>query len=188
VHPLDALDRSTEPLIALASRIAPDEWSASTPCTDWDVRALVGHLIATNRAYVELLNGAPAARLLELMAGQRTAGDDDPVAALTEAVGSMRAAFAEPGALARSVTHPMGSLDGTQLLGWRVIENVIHASDLARALDVDVDLDASLVDGVYEQLAPMAGALASPGYFNAPTQQLPDDATTIERLLHIVGR
>src|SRR5689334_18484082 len=34
-----------------------DQWSEATPCTDWDVRALVEHLITGNERFVVRLAG-----------------------------------------------------------------------------------------------------------------------------------
>jgi uncharacterized protein (TIGR03086 family) len=188
VDPLIALEKSTGPLVSMVSTIRPEQWAAPTPCTDWDVRTLVGHLIATTNAYVELLGGASPAYLLDEMAKQRDAGGDDPVAALTSAVDACQRAFAEPGALDRPVQHLIGDVNGARLLGIRISENVIHGYDLATALDVDAGFDDDIVETVYERLAPQADTLPSVGYFNAPNKQLGSDATTVEKLLHIVGR
>src|SRR3954470_13682150 len=105
MDPLHALDRSSQALVVMVSGIRPDQWDASTPCTDWDVRTLVGHLIATMNGYCHLLEGAPAAKLLDEMSRQSEAGGNDPVAALHTAVAEMHTAFTAPGALERPVAH-----------------------------------------------------------------------------------
>ena len=139
-------------------------------------------------AYCDLLNGAPPSYLLDEMATQSEAGGDDPVAALMSAVDANKRAFGEPGALDRSVQHLIGDIDGARLLGIRISENVIHGCDLAAALDVEPSFDPAVVKLVYERLVPLAATLPTPGYFDAPTKELPDEATPVQRLLHIVGR
>jgi pimeloyl-ACP methyl ester carboxylesterase len=49
--PLDQLDRSSAAVAGLISSIRPEQWAAPTPCTDWTVRELVGHLVGMNRVF-----------------------------------------------------------------------------------------------------------------------------------------
>jgi uncharacterized protein (TIGR03086 family) len=99
-------------------------------------------------------------------------------------------AFAKPGALERTVHHPVGDMAGSQLLGLLVMDSVIHSWDLATAIGVDAGLDEQLVEQVYGVLAPRAegGGLYARGSFAPPARPLPDGATPLERLIHIAGR
>jgi uncharacterized protein (TIGR03086 family) len=57
--------------------IGPDQWSAPTPCAEWDVRGLVNHLVAGNWWASELARGATIDGV-----GSRLDGDvlgDDPL-------------------------------------------------------------------------------------------------------------
>jgi uncharacterized protein (TIGR03086 family) len=187
---MDALDASAERVVELVGQVRPEQWSEPTPCTEWDVRTLVGHLIATRQAYCALLDGASAADLMSFIVRQGEAAGTDPVATLRSAVQSVRAAFAEPGALERTVHHPVGDIAGSQLLGLLVMDSVIHSWDLATAIGVDAGLDEQLVGQVYGFLAPRAegGGLYARGSFAPPARPLPDGATPLERLIHIAGR
>ncbi|WP_345033541.1 maleylpyruvate isomerase N-terminal domain-containing protein [Kutzneria kofuensis] len=40
------------------------DWAAPTPCTEWDVRQLVNHVVRGNLNYVALLDGGTAAEFL----------------------------------------------------------------------------------------------------------------------------
>jgi uncharacterized protein (TIGR03086 family) len=114
----------------------------------------------------------------------------DPVAACEGAVRSVRAAFAEPGALERTVHHPIGDIPGSRLLVMRIADSVVHSWDLATAIGVDPGLDEQLIEFVYGNYAPRAqsGALYATGWFTAPTRPLPEGATPLERLIHLMGR
>jgi uncharacterized protein (TIGR03086 family) len=177
-------------MLELVGQVRPQQWGDPTPCTDWNVRTLVGHLIAMMQGYCALLRGAPAAELLVQAERQSEAGGADPVMACNTAVQSVRAAFAEPGALGRIVHHPAGDMPGSQLLALRTSENVIHSLDLATAIGVDPGLDERLVEVVYERMAARAqsGALYATGYYSAPTSPLPEGATRLEQLIHLAGR
>jgi uncharacterized protein (TIGR03086 family) len=187
---VEALDASAARVVDLVQQVRPDQWHKPTPCTDWNVRTLVGHLIAVMQGYFSLLMGAPAVQLYMLMDQQSGAGGTDPVLACKAAVQSVGAAFTEPGALERIVHHPYGDIPGSQLLGMRITENVIHSWDLATAIGVDPGLDDRLVEVAYERLAPrgQSGALYTTGYFSAPLRPLPEGATRLEQLVHLAGR
>lgn len=86
--------------------------------------------------------------------------------------------------------HHATDIPGSQLLAFRIGDNVIHSWDLATAIGVDPGLDDQLVEFVYGLLAPSAesGALYATGWIAAPTRPLPEGATSLERLIHLVGR
>src|SRR5437016_8090991 len=81
--------------------VRPDQWGCATPCTDWQVRGLVNHLVYEQLWVPPLLDGKTVAEV-----GDRFEGDqlgDDPVKAWEEAAAAARAALVEPGALDRVV-------------------------------------------------------------------------------------
>lgn len=94
---MDALDTSAERNMRLVAQVRQEQRSNSTPCTDWNVRTLVGHLIAGRHGYCGLLNGAPAAELRSVMAQQSEAAGADPVTACESAVRSVRPHSQNPG-------------------------------------------------------------------------------------------
>src|SRR5215472_1418991 len=58
---MDAVDASAARVVELVGQVRPEQWSEPTPCTEWDVRTLVGHLIATRQGYCALLAGGSGA-------------------------------------------------------------------------------------------------------------------------------
>lgn len=185
---LSSLDRSAARIVELVGRTDRSQWELPTPCTEWTVRQLIGHLLGGMVGYVELLQGASAQDFRAAAQRAATSGDDDLAAAVTDAAARIRAAFAEPGALERTVHHPMGEMTGGRLLGLRIGDNVLHGWDLATALGEPARIDPDLAEQVYQGLAPMADALPATGMFAAPRRELPPDAGPQERLLHVAGR
>jgi hypothetical protein len=43
--------------------VGPGDWSRSTPCSEWNVRALVNHVVGANVRYQLLLKDAPTERV-----------------------------------------------------------------------------------------------------------------------------
>jgi hypothetical protein len=62
--------------------------------------------------------------------------------------------------------------------------------DAMDALDASAERVAELVELIYGQYAPRAhsGALYATGWVAAPTRPLPEGATPLERLIHLMGR
>jgi hypothetical protein len=75
-----------------------------------------------------------------------------------------------------------------QLLDFRVGDMLLHTWDLARAIRVDETLDPSLVEFVWQSLAPIADGLAASGAFGAGASDASADASLQDRLLDLSGR
>ena len=126
---MGALDASAERIVELVGRVGPEQWDNPTPCTEWNVRTLVGHLIVGMQGYCDLLEGASAAEYLSMFERQSVAVGTDPVAACESAVRSARAASVQPGALERTVHHLIGDIPGSRLLRMRIAGSVVHDWD-----------------------------------------------------------
>ncbi|MFJ4653279.1 maleylpyruvate isomerase N-terminal domain-containing protein [Nocardia sp. NPDC088792] len=85
----------------------PDQWDWPTPCTEWNVRQLVNHMVRGNLNYLLLLEGGSRDEFLRLR--DVDAMGDDPLLAYTESVRDCRAAFTAPGVLHRVLDYPTGS-------------------------------------------------------------------------------
>jgi uncharacterized protein (TIGR03086 family) len=190
VDAMDALDAVDKRTVDLVAQVKPEQWDDPTPCPEWSVRTLVGHLIAGRHVYRGLLEGVPVAELRPMLARQSEAVGDDPVAACGSAVQSLRVAFAEPGALERTAHHPIGDIPGSELLVQLVADLVVHSWDLATAIGVDPGLNEQLVELAYEFYAPrmQKDVMYAYGWFKPPAKPLPEGAASLERLIHLVGR
>jgi uncharacterized protein (TIGR03086 family) len=170
------------------------DWSAPTPCADWDVRALANHVTQGDLNYVRLLEGASAADFLRMR--EADALGTDPVGRFEAATRACADAYAAPGALDRLVDHPSGRLTGRQALAVRTTDTVIHTWDLARAVGADDTLDPDLVawidENIHEIYAGMAetpvSAQTTHRFYAAAAGDLAVDAPRQVRLLHLFGR
>lgn len=162
-----------------------DRWQAPTPDTEWDVRALVNHVLSENLWAPPLLEGLTIADV-----GDRFDGDqlgEDPQAAWAEAARSSIAAVSDAGALGRTVHVSFGDIAGRDYVSQLVCDHVLHAWDLARAIGVDDRVDADLVEFTYEYLAPRADDWRAAGAFG-PRVELPAGADLQSRLVALTGR
>ncbi len=185
MDPVEQLRRARSEFQRRLAQVRTNHLALPTPCSEWTVRTLLAHVIGGDHAYVALLHGSNAEQFRALLAGFEVG--DDPLKQFRRSAAEVIAAFGEPGALERTVQHPMGEVPAVQLLGMRVAEWTIHGWDLARAIDADDSLDVKLVESLYARLAPRIDALAKTGYFQAPTG-LPDTAPLQDKLLDLLGR
>ena len=61
--------RSVEQFQAVVDQVPDGAWAAPTPCGDWDVRALVNHVVGEDRWVVPLLEGQTIAAVGDALDG-----------------------------------------------------------------------------------------------------------------------
>src|SRR5262245_27044011 len=121
---LDLMSRADDGFVQRIALVRTDQWTAPTPCTEWDVRALVNHVVGAKHRYTMLLHGAATDEVEATRAVDHLG--DDPVASFAAAAAGLQAAFGEPGALARTAHHRTGERTGAQLLGMQVLDIAVH--------------------------------------------------------------
>jgi uncharacterized protein (TIGR03086 family) len=181
----DLHERALDATRRVLAGVAPGQWSAPTPCTGWDVRALANHLVAGNLWVAELAAGKTIGEV-----GDRLDGDvlgADPLAAYDAAAKAAVAAFAAPGALAAPCAVSYGPVPGSVYAGHRFVDVLIHGWDLAVATGQDAALDAGLVDACAEVVQPQLGVLQTSGVFGSPVE-VPESSGAQARLLASLGR
>ena len=187
MEPFDALDRATEEAGRRVRAVEPDQWDLPTPCGDWTVRGLVNHLVRGNTMSAMLLDGASLDEVLEMF--RNADPNEDLIPLYAETMAAQNAAFRRPGALDQTVHHPMGDIPAALLLQFRIGDATMHAWDLARAIGADEQLDAELVELIYDGMLPMAPMLAGSGAFGeGASGTVSDDAPTQTKLLDLAGR
>jgi uncharacterized protein (TIGR03086 family) len=165
-------------------RVGADQWAAPTPCSDWDVGALVDHLIDEHLWVPPLLSGDDldtASAIVE--SAKRTIGADRAAAWDAAALASQRA-IGEPGALDRRVALSRGPTPVREYLIEMISDLAIHSWDLGRAIGVDEPLPEELVRFSMPLIQRYQGAEP---WFAAPVPA-PVDATDEERLIALAGR
>lgn len=178
---VDQLSRALRVVGDLVTGVRPEQWSAPTPCTDWNVHQLVNHLVAGNLTFASLLSGqAPPERGLDHLG-------DDPAGAYRVSGATLRAAFDQPGILERSFRGLLGTATGEERLQIRLYDLLAHGWDLAQATGQPTVLPEDLAE---QGLTFARGQLSTQprtGRFG-PAQPTADDAPAIDRLVAFLGR
>lgn len=82
-------------------QVGPDDWHLPTPCGEWDVRALVNHVVGGSIRYRMILQSASDDAVLATHA--QDALGPDPLASFDQGLASLIEAFDASGALERTV-------------------------------------------------------------------------------------
>lgn len=177
--------RSVETFDELVHVIKPEQWSDPTPCTEWDVRALVNHLTGED-LWAEALFGGRA--IVDV--GDAFDGDvlgADPVATWERASTGALARMSEPDAMDRPVELSRGYVPGRAYAVELYADHVMHSWDLAKGIGADDALDPGIVGPVKDWFATVEDSYRADGSI-AERPPIPDDADDQTVFLAMTGR
>jgi uncharacterized protein (TIGR03086 family) len=185
MHVTDLHRRSVEDFLARLEAGGVERWSAPTPCHEWDVRALVNHVIYEDLWTVPLMEGATIDEV-----GARFDGDvlgDDPLGIARSACETATIAAASGVVAGRTVHLSFGDTPAEEYAYQLAADHIIHGWDLAAATGGDRTIDPELVEALApwfadrEELYRAAGAIGP-----RPDVEATDDPQ--DRLLLAFGR
>ena len=158
-------------------------WHQPTPCTEWDVRALVNHVVVENLWIPPLVAGKRIEDVTDIPDGD--ALGDDPQGAWDRSLADAVAATARTPLDA--TTHlSFGDVPAAEYLWQLTVDALVHAWDLARATGQDETFDADLVAACAEWFGGVEDAYRSAGVIGPAVVADGDDATA--RLVGRLGR
>jgi uncharacterized protein (TIGR03086 family) len=172
----------------IIERLQPGQYPSPTPCSEWDVLALLNHIVGTLHLGAALLAGSTPS--VAMAPGGLPATDlvgDDAVKAYRQGVEALLAS-ASGGALDRVHRTPLGEMPGTVLGGFTTLDVLVHGWDLAKATHQETALDDHLVDQVLTFARQTLADDAARGGRIAPAVSVPDDAPPTSRLVAFLGR
>lgn len=174
---LDVLRAGHGATLGLVDDLRPDDLHRPTPCVEWDVRALLAHVVASTDGLVALLRD-------EQPDWEADSLGDDPAAAVRRSLTASLDAWAAPGALER----PSSQLPGMRVVDVARGEAVAHAWDLSTALGRPLVLDDELVRIVHDRLDGDAAEQGRGWGVFGERAEVPEDAPVLERLVALFGR
>ncbi|MFA1551570.1 TIGR03086 family metal-binding protein [Actinomadura chokoriensis] len=172
----------------LVAGVRPDQWDDPTPCTDWNVRQLVSHVVAGDRLFAAVLRGEAPPPPDALDPKKSGALGDDPVAAQRTAAHDLVAAVSRPGVLEQTFQIPVGSVPGVAAVRIRAVEAVVHGWDLARATGQQARFPDDIVQRVLEFSRAQLADIPRDRTPFAPSRPAPADAPPIDQLVALLGR
>jgi uncharacterized protein (TIGR03086 family) len=180
--PLDQLARALDDTAALVRGVREDQWDGPTPCSEWDVRGVVQHLVVGHQVFARALRG-------EAVGAVPAEPPRAPLdAAYTGSAADMLEAFRAPGVLDGQVTVPFGTVPGTVALHLRLVDALVHGWDVAVATGQRPGHDERLAEQEIGFTRSFLTRIPPGRTPFAPSVQAGDDALALDRLAALLGR
>lgn len=184
MDPKDLFAKTVESAGLSVRRITPEDMNNPTPCSEWDVKQLLNHLVSELLWMPDLLMGKTMAEV-----GTKHDGDvlhSDPLSAWHHAADGALVAVKRAN-LEGSVHLSHGDKSTRDYILEMASEVLVHGWDIGRGLHCSVLFDEPVASAIYDTVLPRRDELAASSTFGEPFE-VPEDATMQVRLLGLMGR
>jgi uncharacterized protein (TIGR03086 family) len=177
-------DRALEAATAIVANVERAQFGLPTPCAEFDVRALLNHMIGGNHRFVAIAQGEPGSSV-------PATGDfvhDDALTPYRESAEALSNAWNDPALLERTASLPFGDFPGAVALGVHTVEVVVHSWDLAKATGQPTELDPDLYDVVRQHSKDIDESFRGPGRPFGKAVTVPSGSSDTDQLMAWLGR
>lgn len=173
-----ALDWVTQ----LMAAIQPGQLDARTPCEDFDVRALLGHLIGTAHRGLATARGVPTRDIPHVITD---VSDSELASKYAALAGTIREAWS-PLAEEDQVRPPWGPCTALDAARGFTVETITHGWDLAVATGQPSDAPGGIADRCLAYAAAIIPDRLRGVMYEAPVVGM-DCSSATEKLAHLLG-
>jgi uncharacterized protein (TIGR03086 family) len=181
------IDKAVATALPVVENIKPDQVGEPTPCTEFDVRKLVNHLLFWGPS----LNAAARKEPVPTPAAAESDVDlttGDWAADLAAVLRDRAEAWREPAAWTGTTTLGGPQEMPAEMIGAMVLgETVVHTWDLARATGQAPSWDDEVLEFIHADLLQSSQLGRDMGIYG-PEVAVPADAPLIERIIGLTGR
>ena len=168
-------------MTALTKATHAGQLGARTPCADFDVRSLLGHLIGTAHRGLATARGSPAQGIAHVITD---VSDGELASAYATLAASIREAWS-PLAGTESLTAPWGTCTALEAARGFTVETVTHGWDLAIATGQPGDAPNGIADRCLAFAAAIIPDRLRGVMYDTPAPGEAISAT--EQLAHLLG-
>ena len=176
IHPADLYEAAAQKTRGVIAGVKADQLNGPTPCGEWNVQALVDHLVGGPGEEAGALSGG---------ATDAPAGDSPAAAYAAGAARTVEAGKAiDP---KKKVQSPFGEMSAAEFMYATVLDTVVHGWDLAKATGQDTTLNEEHVKLIYKTYEPLMEMLRQADAFG-PAVAVPDSVSAQDKLIAMMGR
>jgi uncharacterized protein (TIGR03086 family) len=186
VDPRPVYARATEQAAALVKTVRPEQLTGPTPCTEFDVRTLLSHIVGGTLRIAVVGEGGDG---MAVHPFAEDVPDDGWTVAYDEVRARVLKAWESDTRMETPVRVPWGEVPGRAALSGYVMELVTHTWDLSESLGHPLELDPSLAEFALttaQRVLPDRRRDDQTPF--ADVQPTPEDADTYARLATWLGR
>ncbi len=182
---VDLLTRAARTTEAVLAGLGPADGDRPTPCPEMTVAQVAAHLVGGLRGFTVVAEGGELRFEADL---DPDLGAEPAASAFAAAVAGLVAAFTPAGRVDATYAMPWGPTTGAQLLGFELIEVVVHGWDIARGLGVDPAFDDDVAPAaLFGARMWVDDSVRVPGMFG-PEVAAPTGAAPLQELVAFLGR
>jgi uncharacterized protein (TIGR03086 family) len=164
------------------SGVRPDQLTGPTPCTEFDVRTLMGHLVFVLRRVAAMGRGESIFSVSDQVDEGRWTEE------WLAAAHQCQDAWTDD-RLSATIELPWTTMSGADALAIYVNEVILHTWDLARATGQRAEWPEAILQVAYDAVRPQMPATGrGPEIPFADAVAVADDAPLVERLVAFAGR
>jgi uncharacterized protein (TIGR03086 family) len=183
--PRPLLFAAADQAVGLIGTLRPEQLGGPTPCPEYDVRTLAGHVISVLRRATAVAEGGNALDVPAVTEADGAGLAEGAVAARAR----LGAVWADDGVLDRVLTLPFGTMPGRAAGFAYAQEFTTHAWDLAAAVGQLDRLDPGLAAAVLPLVRQFVPAESRGGRVPfGPVVPVPDDVGAYQQLAGWLGR
>lgn len=182
---VEMYERALKQTGEIVANIKPQQFDDPTPCTEWNVRDVLNHLVGEFNTFTAGSKGEK----LEMSLDIESLGDDH-IASYEKASAELIEAFRAPGAMEKKLTLPQGDTPAPVALSLGTADAVVHGWDLAQGTGQELRIDDDIAEEIYATTSSMMQPLGEypRGDSFADPVEIPDDAPITNKMLAYLGR
>jgi uncharacterized protein (TIGR03086 family) len=184
MEPREFFDNVLDAATQCIKGVQTDQLGNETPCTDWDLRQLLNHMVYELAWLPDMLAGKTVAEVGDKYEGDLL-GNDVP-AAWDKAVANARTAV-EQADLEAIVHLSYGEKPAGDYVVEVASDLLIHTWDAGQSMHCSERFADKLAQAAYDYLEPRIEDWRKAGVIG-PAVTIPDDAPLLHRLLALAGR
>lgn len=180
---IDTLELLNEALLVaktVVRGVRPGQLADATPCTEWNVQALMQHTIGTLRYLTNLADGAASGPPQPSTTVGLPSTADELIGVAETAV----ARWSRPGAMEEKI-ESFGGMSGESVAGIVLGELLVHGWDLAVATGQSLPVSDEVAE---EYLARISEGFQRQEWAYGPAVEVPASARAIDRVAGFLGR